>query len=240
MDTLLDRFIRYAKLDTQASEFGTLYPSTPKQLNLCRLLARECGEIGLADVAMSDFGVVTATLPSTVTHKAPAIAWFAHVDTSPEFTAENVQPTIHRNYDGKDIVLPADKSRVIRTAENPALKKLQAAHDHHVRRHDAPRGRRQVGNRRDHDGRRAPARSSGNPARADPRLLHLRRGDRPRRRPCRDRQARRRLRLHARQRRERPRRRRNVLRRPGHRHRDRGQHAPFGRQRRDGERACAS
>ena len=73
---------------------------------------------------MSDFGVVTATLPSTVKHKAPAIAWFAHVDTSPEFTAENVNPTIHRNYDGKDIVLPADKSRVIRTAENPALKKL--------------------------------------------------------------------------------------------------------------------
>jgi tripeptide aminopeptidase len=124
MDTLLDRFVRYAKLDTQASEFGTSYPSTPKQLNLCRLLARECGEIGLSDVAMSDFGVVTATLPSTVKHKAPAIAWFAHVDTSPEFTAENVNPTIHRNYDGKDIVLPAEKSRVIRTAENPALKKL--------------------------------------------------------------------------------------------------------------------
>jgi tripeptide aminopeptidase len=127
MDTLLDRFVRYAQLDTQASEFGTSYPSTPKQLNLCRLLARECEEIGLSDVAMSDFGVVTATLPSTVKHKAPAIAWFAHVDTSPEFTAENVQPTIHRNYDGNDIVLPAEKSRVIRTAENPALKKLQGA-----------------------------------------------------------------------------------------------------------------
>jgi tripeptide aminopeptidase len=124
MDTLLDRFVRYAKLDTQASEFGDSYPSTPKQLNLCRLLTRECSEIGLSDVAMSDFGVVTATLPSTVKHKAPAIAWFAHVDTSPEFTAENVNPTIHRNYDGKDIFLPAEKSRVIRTAENPALKKL--------------------------------------------------------------------------------------------------------------------
>src|ERR1700722_15679846 len=127
MDTLLDRFVRYAKLDTQASEFGTSYPSTPKQLNLCRLLAGECSEIGLSDVAMSDFGVVTATLPATVKHKSPAIAWFAHVDTSPEFTAENVHPTIHRNYDGKDIILPAEKSRVIRTSENPALKKLQGA-----------------------------------------------------------------------------------------------------------------
>jgi tripeptide aminopeptidase len=124
MDTLLDRFVRYAKLDTQASEFGTSYPSTPKQLNLCRLLARECSEIGLTDVAMSDFGVVTATIPPTVKHTAPAIAWFAHVDTSPEFTAENVKPTLHRKYDGKDIVLPAEPSRMIRTAENPALKKL--------------------------------------------------------------------------------------------------------------------
>src|ERR1700721_2935535 len=106
MDTLLDRFVRYAKLDTQASEFGTSYPSTPKQLNLCRLLAGECSEIGLSDVAMSDFGVVTATLPATVKHKSPAIAWFAHVDTSSEFTAENVNPTIHRNYAAKDIVLP--------------------------------------------------------------------------------------------------------------------------------------
>jgi tripeptide aminopeptidase len=124
MDTLLERFVRYAKLDTQASEFGTAYPSTAKQLELCRLLARECVEIGLRDVSQSEFGVVTASVPSTVNHKAPAIAWFAHVDTSPEFSAENVKPIAHRNYDGQDIVLPADPSRVIRTAENPVLKKL--------------------------------------------------------------------------------------------------------------------
>lgn len=127
MDTLLDRFVRYAKLDTQASEFGTTYPSTEKQLELCRLLARECEALGLKDVSMSQFGVVTATVPSTAKHKAPAIAWFAHVDTSPEFSAEKVNPIIHRNYDGKDIVLPGDPSRVIRVAENPALKNLVGA-----------------------------------------------------------------------------------------------------------------
>ena len=124
MDTLLDRFVRYARLDTQASEFSTSYPSTAKQLELCGLLARECVEIGLKDVAQSEFGVVTATLPATVSHAAPGIAWFAHVDTSPEFTAENVNPIVHHNYGGEDLVLPAEPSRVIRTAENPALTKL--------------------------------------------------------------------------------------------------------------------
>lgn len=124
MDTLLDRFVRYARLDTQASEFGTSYPSTAKQLDLCRLLVRECSEIGLSDVAASEFGVVTARVPSTVKHAAPGIAWFAHVDTSPEFTAENVSPIVHRNYDGRDIVLPAGPGRVIRTSENAALTRL--------------------------------------------------------------------------------------------------------------------
>jgi tripeptide aminopeptidase len=120
-DGLLERFVRYAKLDTQASEAAETYPSTARQLELCRMLERECVEIGLADVAMSRFGVVTATLPSTVDHAAPAIAWFAHVDTSPEFTAANVRPIVHRDYDGRDIMLPGHPQRVIRVADNPAL-----------------------------------------------------------------------------------------------------------------------
>jgi tripeptide aminopeptidase len=124
MDPLFDRFVRYAKLDTQASEFASSYPSTAKQLDLCRLLARECAEIGLHDVSLSEFGVVTARIPATVRHAAPAIAWFAHVDTSPEFSGQSVNPIAHRKYGGQDIVLPADPSRVIRVAENPALKKL--------------------------------------------------------------------------------------------------------------------
>jgi tripeptide aminopeptidase len=127
MDTLLDRFVRYARLDTQSSEHGTSYPSTEKQLELCRLLARECEALGLRDVSMNAFGIVTATVPATVKHRAPGIAWFAHVDTSPEFSAEKVNPIIHRNYGGKDIVLPGDPSRVIRVAENPALETLIGA-----------------------------------------------------------------------------------------------------------------
>jgi tripeptide aminopeptidase len=124
MNTLLERFTRYARIDTQAVEGATGYPSSAKQLELCRLLARECQEIGLADVAMNDFGIVTATVPASTGCRAPSIAWFAHVDTSPEFTAENVKPIVHPNYDGRDLVLPGDPSRVLRTAENPALTKL--------------------------------------------------------------------------------------------------------------------
>jgi tripeptide aminopeptidase len=121
---LLERFLRYARLDTQAVEGATSYPSSAKQLELCRMLAAECREIGLKDVSMNDFGIVTATVPASPGCRAPAIAWFAHVDTSPEFTAEKVQPTVHRNYDGRDLVLPGDPSRVLRTSENPALLKL--------------------------------------------------------------------------------------------------------------------
>jgi tripeptide aminopeptidase len=124
MNTLLERFTRYARIDTQAVEGTTGYPSSAKQLELCRMLARECQEIGLADVAMNDFGIVTATVPASTGCRAPAIAWFAHVDTSPEFTAENVKPIVHPNYDGRDLVLPGDSSRVLRAAENPALTKL--------------------------------------------------------------------------------------------------------------------
>ena len=65
MDTLLERFLRYARLDTQAVEGATGYPSSAKQLELCRMLAGECREIGLADVALNDFGIVTATVPAS-------------------------------------------------------------------------------------------------------------------------------------------------------------------------------
>jgi tripeptide aminopeptidase len=124
MDNLLARFLRYARLDTQAVEGATTYPSSAKQLELSRLLARECREIGLADVNLSEFGIVTATVPASPGCRAPGIAWFAHVDTSPEFTAHNVQPVVHERYDGRDLVLPGDPNRVLRTAENPALCRL--------------------------------------------------------------------------------------------------------------------
>lgn len=121
MDTLLERFLRYVRLDTQADETSTTYPSTEKQLVLSRMLAEECRVLGLADVSIDEFGIVMATVPATVPHNAPTVAYVAHVDTSPEFTAARVNPVVHENYDGKDIVLPAEPTRVLKVAENPEL-----------------------------------------------------------------------------------------------------------------------
>lgn len=123
MDTLLNRFLRYVQIDTQSDETSSSYPSTAKQLNLSKLLADECRKMGLADVTCDEFGIVMASVPATVPHDVPVIAWVAHVDTSPEFTAENVKPVLHENYQGGDLVLPGDPTKVIRVDENPDLTK---------------------------------------------------------------------------------------------------------------------
>lgn len=124
---LRERFLSYVRLDTQADETSTTVPSTAKQLVLSRQLADECRQLGLAFVDLTPEGTVYATIPPTVSHIAPTICWLAHVDTSPEYSAENVTPVIHENYAGGDLALPGDPSKVIRVDENPELKDLVGA-----------------------------------------------------------------------------------------------------------------
>ncbi|MFO0917580.1 MAG: peptidase T [Planctomycetaceae bacterium] len=121
MDQLLDRFLRYVRLDTQSDENSPTYPSTSKQLVLSRMLAEECRSLGLADVDCDEYGIVMATVPGTT--PSPPIALIAHVDTSPEYTATNVQPVVHENYPGGDLVLPGDPTKVIQFAETPELQR---------------------------------------------------------------------------------------------------------------------
>jgi len=121
VNTLLDRFCRYVRIDTTAVEGAATYPSSPGQLELGRMLTEELRALGLHDAKQDEHGIVLATIPATVRHDAPAIAWIAHVDTSPETTGRNVKPIVHENYDGHDIVLPGDPSKVIRIADNPEL-----------------------------------------------------------------------------------------------------------------------
>jgi len=113
-----ERFLRYVRIDTQSEEDSTEYPSTPKQLDLLRLLLDELRGLGLADAAIDDSGYVTATLPATVEHDVPAIAFFAHVDTAREVSGANVQPQRIR-YEGGDI--PLASGSVIRPEESPQL-----------------------------------------------------------------------------------------------------------------------
>jgi tripeptide aminopeptidase len=121
MDSLLDRFCRYVRVDTQADEKSTTYPSTPGQLELGRIVVEELKAMGLRDAAQDEFGIVMATIPATNPKSSPTIALLAHFDTSPETSGHNVKPVLHRDYDGEDIVLPGDRSKVLRVADNPEL-----------------------------------------------------------------------------------------------------------------------
>ncbi len=125
-ESAMDRFLRYVKIDTQAAEDAGKVPSTDKQLVLARLLEKELKELGVQNVRMSEFGIVYGMIPGNLpdNSKVPTIGFIAHMDTSPAVSGANVNPIIHKNYQGGDIVLPNDKTQVITVAQNPDLKNL--------------------------------------------------------------------------------------------------------------------
>jgi tripeptide aminopeptidase len=118
--SLLDRFLRYVRIDTQADEKSTTYPSSPGQLVLGAMLRDELLAMGITDAVQNERGLVFATVPGNVP-EAPTIAFNSHVDTNPENSGKNVDPQVIRNYPGGDIVLPKDATKVIRVSENPDL-----------------------------------------------------------------------------------------------------------------------
>lgn len=113
MQNLVDRFITYIKIDTQSDPESNTTPSTEKQWNLARYLAEELKSIGLEEVSIDENSYVMATLPSNVDYAVPTIGFVAHFDTSPDFSGENVNPQIIKNYDGGDIVLNKEKNIVL-------------------------------------------------------------------------------------------------------------------------------
>ncbi len=124
MSDVVERFVRYAKVWTTSEEgIEDRYPSTERQKDLLRLLVVELKKLGLKDVSMDKHGYVMATLPSNLPKKkkVPVIGLIAHVDTSPEVSGKGVKPILHKNYDGKDIVLPGDPTVIIKVDENPHL-----------------------------------------------------------------------------------------------------------------------
>jgi tripeptide aminopeptidase len=105
-ETLLPRFLRYVQIHTTSDHTSSNSPSTPGQWDLLRLLQTELLALGLSDVELTANGYVLATIPATTTIETPTIALLAHVDTSADFSGENVQPIVHRNYQGQVITLP--------------------------------------------------------------------------------------------------------------------------------------
>jgi tripeptide aminopeptidase len=127
MDTqrLLQRFLRYVRIDTTARDDTDDYPSSPGQIELGRLLVGELQAIGLSDACQDDHGIVLATIPGGSKDSPPVVALCAHLDTSPETTGKGVRPQVIENYAGGDLVLPGDPGRVIRAADNPELDVLR-------------------------------------------------------------------------------------------------------------------
>jgi tripeptide aminopeptidase len=126
--TVTERFLRYVVIDTQSDPASPTCPSTEKQKDLGRLLAAELRAIGLSDAHLDEHGYVYATIPANTDKQVPVICFCSHMDTSPDCTGANVKPQIVRDYQGGDIVLPADPSQVIRFAEHPSLAH-QIGHD---------------------------------------------------------------------------------------------------------------
>lgn len=113
MQNIIDRFIRYIKIDTQSDPNNKAFPSTEKQWNLAHLLVDELKEIGLDEISLDENCYLMATLPSNVNFDVPIIGFIAHLDTSPDYSGTNVNPQFHPNYNGEDIVLNKAKNIVL-------------------------------------------------------------------------------------------------------------------------------
>jgi tripeptide aminopeptidase len=115
---VLERFLRYVRIDTTSDQDSQTYPSTAKQRDLGELLERELRELGLDDAELTQHGYVFATVPGTT---GPTVGLIAHMDTSQDESGANVDPQVVENWDGSDIVLPGDPDKVLRASENPIL-----------------------------------------------------------------------------------------------------------------------
>jgi len=121
IQALEERMIRYVQIDTESDETSPTTPSTEKQYDLLNLLVNELREINAQDVTLTDYGAVLATIPATVSHDVPVVAFLAHVDTAPAFSGADIKPVVHRDYDGGDIRFPDNSELVLSPVQFPYL-----------------------------------------------------------------------------------------------------------------------
>ena len=120
--TVLDRFLRYVKIDTQSDASSPTVPSTAKQKDLGRVLVMELQEMGIKDAHLDEHGYVYATIPANTDREVPVICFCSHMDTSPDASGKDVKPIVHQNYQGQDIALPDDPTQIISPKDHPHLK----------------------------------------------------------------------------------------------------------------------
>jgi tripeptide aminopeptidase len=118
--TVVERFLRYVQIDTQADPNSSSFPSTEKQKNLSSLLAEELRAMGVEDAHMDEHGYVYATIPSNTTKQVPVICFCSHVDTAPDCSGTGVKPLLHA-YQGGPIALPDDAAQIITPEKYPYL-----------------------------------------------------------------------------------------------------------------------
>lgn len=118
---VMNRFISYAKVDTQSNEDSDTCPSTEGQWVLARKLVDELQEIGMQDVTIDANGYVMATLPGNSDKEVPVIGFLAHLDTATDFTGKDVNPQIVDNYQGGDLILNETLNIVLSTQSFPEL-----------------------------------------------------------------------------------------------------------------------
>ena len=120
-----ERFLQYVKVYTTSDEESSTHPTTARQLDLGRMLVAQLKELGLTDARLDEYGYVYATLPATPgCEQAAGLGFIAHMDTAPGTSGENVNPQIHENYDGGDVLLPATGA-VLKPADFPFLTEMK-------------------------------------------------------------------------------------------------------------------
>lgn len=117
-----EKFLRYVRIDTQSDPASSTVPSTSKQKDLGNTLVAELLAMGIEDAHLDEMGYVYATIPANIDANVPVICFCSHMDTSPDSSGADVRPLIHKNYDGRDLVLPDDTNVKILLSEHPDLK----------------------------------------------------------------------------------------------------------------------
>jgi len=122
---ITDRFLKYVSFTTTSDENTNMTPSTPGQMIFAKFLVEELTSIGLQQVELDKNGYVMATLPANTDKEVPTIGFVAHMDTSPDMSGRHVKARVVTNYDGKNIVLNAEKEVVFDTEKYPEILQYQ-------------------------------------------------------------------------------------------------------------------
>ena len=125
---LTERFTKYVTFDTQSNDQTDKVPSTPGQTKLAKALAKELKKNGAKNVKVDKFGIVTGEIPSNMPTQAPVVAFLAHMDTALEASGKEVVPQVHKNYQGGNIVINAERNLILSPANAPQLARARG-HD---------------------------------------------------------------------------------------------------------------